>query len=523
MSAEASIPAGSEFAGADSAFPSAGLPRDLLLQATRRVGAASLVFAAIWLYVLLMNNAVLSVLGDPAGRAVPWSPPQNALAIAGLLLSAAFAAIVTGLRHRPALVVDLGLLFEVLTAGVVAFVTQWTPRMELTSVSWVCVVVLVYPAIAPASPGKTLLASLAAVTMDPIAIGVTVLRGVPFDPSAFELLWLLLPNYVSAAAAVVPAVVIRGLGREIRQARELGSYRLQERLGGGGMGEVYRATHRLLARPAAIKLISPSVLRGASSNLARVLRERFRREAEAAASLTSPHTIQLYDFGIAPDGTFYYVMELLEGLDFEQLVAQFGPLPSERALHLLRQAADSLAEAHARGMVHRDVKPSNLFACRMGLTVDFVKVLDFGLVKSVTPGLTGLTESGLPAGTPAYMAPEVGSEPAAVGPAADVYAMGCVGYWLLTGRTVFEATNAFHMVFLHETAPPEPPSRHAAHPVPRALDDLVLACLQKRPRDRPADGAALLDRLHACPGTDLWGTERSRQWWREHLDPVPSR
>src|SRR4051812_12095486 len=214
------------------------------------------------------------------------------------------------------------------------------------------------------------------------------------------------------------------------------------------MGSVYRATHRMLARPAAIKLIRPEVLSSQDPRSADLAVARFRREAEAAAKLRSPHTVELYDFGETEDGTLYFVMELLEGMDLEGLVRKEGPLPQKRVIHILRQVCESLEEAHVSGLVHRDIKPANIHVGRVGLRHDFVKVLDFGLVKSLAGPLiedSMATASGLTPGTPAYMAPEMALGETVDG-RADLYALGCVAYYLLTGRLVFEATTGLQLI-----------------------------------------------------------------------------
>jgi eukaryotic-like serine/threonine-protein kinase len=496
------------------------LPGDMLEKARVRVRTACLVVAGLWLYVLLMEKLVYPLLGRPVlSNGYVWSPEQSWLTVAGLVLSLVTAAWVDRMGDRPAFAMDVGLVFEVATALLVAIVTEWVPRSDTISVSWLCVLILLYPAIAPASPGKTLVAAFAAATTDLLAVGFAVFRGVSFHPTSYEMLWLFIPLYLCALLAVVPTTVIRGLGRQVRKERELGSYTLAERLGVGGMGEVYRATHRLLARPAAIKLITPAVLRSGKVDK-RVIVERFRREAEAAATLRSPHTIELYDFGVADDGTFYYVMELLDGLDLEKLVREFGPIPPERAIYLLQQACASLGEAHARGLVHRDLKPSNLFACRMGLEVDYVKVLDFGLVKNdprVAPDQVRLTAVDVISGTPAFMAPEMISDGDAVGPPADVYALGCVAYWLLTGRFVFEAPNATAMLLRHLQQAPEPPSKYSPLPIPADLEQVVLACLSKDPSARPTSAVQLAERLRACAASALWNEYRAQEWWTAHM------
>src|SRR6185503_425942 len=253
--------------------------------------------------------------------------------------------------------------------------------------------------------------------------------------------------------------------------------------------EVYHAHHRMLARPAAIKLIRPEMMGVGDGEAREVAVKRFRREAEVAASLGSPHTVELYDFGVIEDQTFYFVMELLKGLDLERLVRDYGPLPAARVIYVLRQVCESLEEAHVRGLVHRDIKPANIHLGRKGLRHDFVKVLDFGLVKSVD-GSTGehsvATAVGRTPGTPAYMAPEVALDDV-VDARADIYALGCVAYYLLTGLKVFDGTNPIQIITKHIQEQPVPPSRRTELEIPPALDQFVLACLAKKPEDRPPD------------------------------------
>jgi len=251
---------------------------------------------------------------------------------------------------------------------------------------------------------------------------------------------------------------------------------------------------------------------------ARTVLARFEREAQATAALSSPHTINLFDFGVTEEGTFYYVMELLLGRDMESLIREFGPVPADRAIYLLRQVCHSLADAHARGLVHRDIKPANIYLCRMGLEYDFVKVLDFGLVKSSTRkeiGETTLTSPQMTTGTPAYMAPEVilGEE---VDRRADVYSFGCVAYYLLTGRLVFEAETPMKMLLQHVQAPPVPPSARSELTIPPEIDALVLACLEKDPDKRPQHAEELL--LAACGcSCDAWDQPQAKRWWQTHL------
>jgi serine/threonine protein kinase len=268
-----------------------------------------------------------------------------------------------------------------------------------------------------------------------------------------------------------------------------------------------------------VKLIRSEIIGSSTPSAARVIVERFRREAEAAASLRSPHTISLYDFGVAQDGTFFLVMEMLDGLDLETLVERFGPLPPDRAVYLLRQACESLAEAHARGLVHRDIKPSNIFTCRLGLAVDFVKVLDFGLVKAMGDGgreSTLLTAPDSTTGTPAYIAPETVRGDRVPDHRVDIYTLGCVGYWLLTGRLVFQAANAIQLMYQHANAVPVPPSQRSELEIPPALDRVILACLAKLPEDRPQTASELSRLLAGAVQPDGWTEERAHRWWDRH-------
>ncbi|HEY9015131.1 MAG TPA: serine/threonine-protein kinase, partial [Gemmatimonadales bacterium] len=227
---------------------------------------------------------------------------------------------------------------------------------------------------------------------------------------------------------------------------------------------------------------------------------------------------------VAGDGTFYYVMELLNGMDLQTLVEEHGPVPPARTAHILQQACESLAEAHDRGLVHRDIKPANIQVCCMGHYYDYVKVLDFGLVKShagVAQQETGLTAPNMVPGTPAYLSPEsaLGED---VDPRSDIYALGCVAYWMLTGRQVFEGQGMLQVIARHVNTPPEPPSLYSLFNIPDALEELVLACLSKRPGDRPASARELADRLAQCQLGDEWSREHARLWWESRLQPEPA-
>ena len=500
---------------------SGSVPPDVLDRSRERVRVASLALFGTWLFVVIMNEVVGRFADMGPTDLQLWGPQERVLTAMGIAASLGLWWAAGHFRDRPELVLDLGLAFEVVTALIISIIVEYNLRSDPNAISWICVTIVFWPAIVPSTPRKTLIAGFASATTVPLAIWYGQLAHPGADQSWFVMLWLILPGYVCALLAVVPATVIRGLSRQVSKARELGSYRLEEQIGKGGMGEVYRATHRLLARPAAVKLISPSALSSSSDEANRVVVERFRREAQAAATLRSPHTIELYDYGVAEDGTFYYVMELLDGIDFHELVSRYGPLPAERVTHLIAQACDSLGEAHFAGLVHRDVKPSNLFACRMGLSVDYVKVLDFGLVKkdpSRAEIETHITSAGAVSGTPAFMAPESISS-GSVGPAADVYALGCVAYWLLTGQNVFKAANPTMMMMQHLQSSPVPPSLKSPQPVPPALEELVMRCLAKSPEDRPPDAAELASLLAALRFTLPWTGARAQEWWMRHRAP----
>jgi serine/threonine-protein kinase len=268
-----------------------------------------------------------------------------------------------------------------------------------------------------------------------------------------------------------------------------------------------------------VKLIRPELLGVKTPAEAAGLVNRFRREAEATAALRSPHTVALHDFGMTAEGVFYYVMEHLDGLDLDALVRRFGPVPPERAIHLLTQACDSLADAHAAGLIHRDVKPANLVACRQGLKYDFVKVLDFGLVKAAwSLGEDDrLTSDGALTGTPAYMAPEVALGGRPLDGRVDVYGLGCVAYWLLTGQKVFTGSTPMEVVLNHVKAPPVPPSERLGHALPEGLEALVLSCLAKEPADRPASAEWLGERLDEIRTPASWTPARAREWWEANV------
>jgi eukaryotic-like serine/threonine-protein kinase len=489
---------------------------DLLEDTARRLRVACLVWIALWAIAVLGNHLVLPFLGLHPAQVVPWPPVADALAAACIVVSALVYHFAPIACRQPATLVNLGLAYELVLAFAIGLINQWEPQVLAGRLSWICALVLLHPSIVPGPPGKILIGSLLAASMDPVGLALARARGVTLPPMN-AMAWAYLPNYVCAVLAVVPSHVLARMSRQVRRAREMGSYRLGDLIGEGGMGEVYHAHHRLLARPAAIKLIRPERGLDDTASVSQLAALRFRREAEAAASLRSPHTIQLYDFGVTADGRFYLVMELLDGIDLQSLVRRFGPQPPGRVVHLLRQACDSLAEAHARGLVHRDIKPANIHLCRLGLEYDFVKVLDFGLVKHEggAVGNTLLSAPGLMPGTPAYMAPEMATGDALDG-RLDLYALGCVGYYLLTGEMVFEADTALVMIGRHLRSEPIPPSIRSGRPIPPELDQVILACLAKEPAGRPASAIELSRRL-AGVEVPRWSATDAQAWWDANL------
>jgi CHASE1-domain containing sensor protein len=330
----------------------------------------------------------------------------------------------------------------------------------------------------------------------------------------------------AAAAGVLASLIglvtvtsLRTISRLRRQAEKVGPYRLIARLGKGAMGVVWEARHALLRRPTAVKLLAPGV--EGERALA-----RFEREVQLTAGLTHPSTIAIYDYGRTADGVFYYAMELLHGINLGQLVAFDGPLPPRRVVHLLRQACGALTEAHAAGLIHRDIKPQNLMLCMYGGIPDFLKVLDFGLVKEIgdvehaaegEPGGhdAALSQDGSLLGTPLYMAPEGMSDPTKVDARTDLFALGAVGYFLLTGNSPFPGRTALDVFRLEREGPPPPLSTSAPNPVPEALERTLHRCLSFERGERPGSAEELDAMLEACAVVPPWSPADARAWWRE--------
>jgi tRNA A-37 threonylcarbamoyl transferase component Bud32 len=520
----------------DSQGRSRTLPPDLLREASQRLGILSLLGAVLWFLGTLLGHISLraqSPPGDTRWRSIAL--PVDVIAAVSIIGSLALYAYTR--RHKESKIsLDLGLAYMIASSLGIGLLMHLgmvysggrppANRPIAPEISWIGVEMLLFAAIVPTRPRKTIMASLVAASMNPIGMLVARAHGSWDFGSPANLLLMHYPDFLLVGVAGVISHVVTQLGRQVTRAREMGSYRLGELLGRGGMGEVYRATHTMLARAAAIKLIKPEALGAANSDGAQLAVRRFTREAEAAANLRSPHTVEVYDFGVTEDQTLYFVMEMLEGMDLETLVRDYGPLPAGRVIYLMRQVCESLEEAHAKGLVHRDIKPANIHVGQVGLQYDFVKVLDFGLVKEVkrpNAADTRLTVEGMTLGTPTYMAPELALDEAVDG-RADLYALGCVMYFLLTGHVVFESDNVMRLMVRHIEEKPVPPSQRTELPIPRSLDDAVLACLAKDPAARTPSAAAFSTALaNAEADVEPWRQEQAAAWWNARAESNPSR
>jgi serine/threonine-protein kinase len=498
------------------------LPTELLREASRRLGWAGLVYSCTFSIAYFVPQLYAALTGQTHHYGVL----RNALALTAIALGVAVFVLSRQARIRAQALLDLGLVFSVfgsLGIAVAEFSNGFlaAPRVQgdYLGVPWECLWIVMFPFMAPNTPRKVLVASIASASMGPLTLlVVATIGGRPMyaTPGAIAI-YFLCTTYVSALLAYFMAAIIMRYGVRLKKAREVGSYELIEPIGAGGMGEVWVARHRMLARPAAVKLIHAGVL-GADRRGRERACKRFEREAQATAALGSCHTVDVFDFGVTDEGTFFYVMELLEGVNLDTLVKRHGPVEAARAVYLLTQMCHSLGEAHDRGLIHRDVKPANVFACRLGPDYDFVKVLDFGLVKhhADLADATALTADGPMAGTPAYMAPEMALTQADIDPRADIYAAGCVAYWLLTGQQVFEGETPMATLLKHIREEPIPPSKRTANPIPPALEAIVMACLAKMPEARPQTAAELSERLLAIELPKPWTAACAREWWQAH-------
>ncbi|HET6337952.1 MAG TPA: serine/threonine-protein kinase [Polyangiales bacterium] len=400
---------------------------------------------------------------------------------------------------------------------VAGIMTQLRPATE-ASVSLqlgVTYVLIARTVLLPSSGRRTLLVCLLALI--PVGAVATWLRATDLGREATPNEWLL-QGYVAyrslaitAFLATLTSNVIYGLRRRVHEIARVGQYVLREKLGEGGMGVVYRATHALLRRDTAVKLLLPT--RISAEDLA-----RFEREVTSTAQLTHANTVAIFDYGRTPDGVFYYAMEYLEGGDLERLVEYSGPLEPGRAIWILEQVCRALSEAHALGLVHRDIKPSNVLLCERGQEGDVTKILDFGLVKDLNAtSAAPVTHDATLTGTPLYMSPESITSPDAVDSRSDLYSLGALAYFLLVGRPPFTGTTIVEICAAHLHVAPEAPSRRRSE-LPADLDAIVLRCLEKNPATRFADARALREALLGCASAGRWNATSAAAWWNAHRD-----
>jgi eukaryotic-like serine/threonine-protein kinase len=490
-------------------------PADILHESRRRVRLAALLGTGA--YALFLAVEMGGVLGGSAlERRIDLVQDGLSLILCGTLaLVASFSTL--GDRW----VLNAALVAEVFLSAFMSIEDPWAAydrTGHLPGLTWVAPLIILVPLLVPARPRTTLVISILCAATMPAGLSALAAAGlVRAHPTDFAS--TVLSGVVAVGIASLASRAMYGAGGQIAAARTVGSYELVESIGRGGAGEVWKARHLLLARPAAIKLMLPESLQGPREAREKAL-ARFTREAQVTAELSSPHTIRLYDFGIGADQSLYYVMELLQGSNLQHFVYRHGAIPPRRAVYWLQQACHSLGEAHARGLIHRDIKPSNLFLCRCGRDLDVIKVMDFGLSKpGVEPAESHLTREGAILGTPGYMAPEqIFGLP--VGPATDLYALGCVAYWLLAGTEPFEADHPGPLLMMHAQSTPPPLSHKASQSIPPRLEALVMACLAKNPADRPSEADRLRADLMSSIDEPPWSASDAHAWWASHVDEV---
>jgi serine/threonine protein kinase len=482
-----------------------------------------------WIGLLSLSSSVFFPI---VGKLIHLPPPSSAegsLLIFGSVAVCALGglalALLAGSSRVPSFVVlRAGILYQYIAALASQLIRLGDEvyRDALTSNAYdmLLPLIVIFGFTIPAKARVAFPISLITATMAPMTYAMFLRMDLvpPLDAMGWVLRFL--PVYITAIITAVLSTKFYALGRSLESAKQVGSYKLTNLIGKGGMGEVWRAEHRMLARCSAIKLVKPEVIgpltQGSSGSQTAVM--RFEREARATAALRSPHSIEIYDFGVTQDGRFYYVMELLDGMDLDSLVKRFGPLPAARVIYFLVQVCDSLAEAHDLGLVHRDIKPKNIFNCRMGKSFDFIKVLDFGLVKDISNhDDQHLTQEGTTTGTPAYLAPEAARGSKEIDARSDIYSLGCVAYWLLTGQPVFEGTTSVATILKHVTEAPIPPSQRTDNPVPEDLEAVVMRCLEKDPASRPQSADELSAMLSRCKDAHSWRRKEAREWWYTHL------
>jgi len=492
----------------------ARIAEDVAQLGARRIGMLAVLTA-----VTVLGSAIALHALQPEISFAEQSPLYHLSALFLVLSGLGIAVLQRFELVSPQAVLDVGLIFQIAGAGALALTESAAPwqdgpiRGASAAGVWMAICVMVIPN----RPWKSITAAALSAAIVPCAhLAAARIVGYPPLPWNRLICYSLAPLLVFGWTPLI-SIRLHRLHEDLSRSREFGGYHLEKLLGRGGMGEVWLARHRLLRREAAVKFVLAGLLEHAGHAERKQIQRRFESEARAIASLRSPHTVAIYDYGLAENGSLYYAMEYLHGLDAEELVERYGPQPPGRVVYFLRQACESLEEAHAAGLVHRDIKPGNLFICRLGKRTDFVKVLDFGLVKEQTTATgTALTDDGSrTGGTPAYMAPEQvrGEE---VDRCTDIYGLGCVAYFLLTGSVVFDKPSAMAMAVAHLTDPPEPPSLRSEMPIPQSLEQIVMACLEKQRERRPQSVVELGAMLDNCAGVKPWTAADASRWWALH-------
>ncbi len=491
------------------------LPPALIEKASERLCMVS-VTAAVTMIAMFTAQRFL----QPEMAAAQQEPVVRLTALFVILASAGFVAVQRlGLVSKE-MVLNLGVVYQIaISFGIGVFETciplpaHEPIRGASVLTVWLTLCGLLIPAAPIASAVGSSFSILAWFGGYKLNLAVLGFAGMPGNRLA---IWII-PMVVMAIWSYLLNCRIFDMEVKALNAEQMGSYKLDYLIDKGGMGEIWRARHRFLARDAAVKLIRPEMLVSQSGRQASVTRKRFELEAQSIARLKSPHTVALFDFGMTQDQSFYYVMELLDGIDLQMLVDRFGPQPASRVRQVLLGICESLEEAHRMGLVHRDIKPKNIFITRTGIRYDFPKVLDFGLVKSLkeTQAHT-MTLEGTTTGTPAYMAPEVAMSNSFDG-RSDLYSLGCVAYFLLTGQPVFQGGTIAAIALAHVQQTPLPPSQRTELPIPAALEQLVMKCLEKDPANRPRSAQEFARLLSSAAGVSEWTNEQAHQWWHTNL------
>lgn len=476
----------------------------------RRLQLCSVVLAAAGL--LIVANSMTTHLASGRWRTMGLFDPVRTT----LLLALAVAGIFVLVSYRKQLSsatlkwLDAGVVWCIILASLASYEVGWD-NGTIFVVPILGLLLLSRAIVVPSSATRTFWLSVPAV---PAAIAMQLMHGrfyadtnLPIPDSSFVtfLTWNTIILILAVGLATLTSRVNHLLRRRAYEATELGQYVIEDKIGEGAMGEVYRARHAMMRRPTAVKVIRGNVVNERTI-------ARFELEVQQTARLTHPNTIAIFDYGRTLEGTFYYAMELLDGEDLQEIVTKTGPLPESRVIHILTQTCAALNEAHSIGLVHRDIKAGNIMLCERGGAFDVVKLMDFGLVRDTNQQDSSLTALGEVCGTPETISPEAiaGDQ---VGPAADLYALGAVGCYLLTDRPIFDAATALGFIGKHLESPPIPPSARGAT-VSEDLERLLLACLEKLPEDRPESAAALRHALLALDNAGAWNQEDAARWWK---------